>query len=398
MDKIKVLYVESNTDGTIGGSYFSLYYLVSNLDRNIYTPHILFYTDNIFVKKYEKLGIKVTVYKQKPYLNLVKNFGKNLGAFKKIILFYQKLHNSFRFYIVNTIKYYLFLKKNDIKIVHLNNAVLGNHAWIMAAKLGGLKCIVHQRGILDCVDKMMQILSKTVDIIICISKAVEESLPRLGLNPKRIKTVYNAIDFNTFIEKKLPEKLYSNYGLSPRDTVIGLIGNIKKWKGQEVLVDAIHILNTRNIKLKCLLIGGVPEETDTYFKNLKFKVKELGLSDQIFFTGFVRNIQDFYKILKIVVHASIEPEPFGRVIIEAMAFKKPVIATKMGGPKEIIKNLENGVLIEPANPIALANAIEKVLTDDEFRKKISINGYNMVLKEFNIKNHVNIIQDIYRQI
>ena len=138
--------------------------------------------------------------------------------------------------------------------------------------------------------------------------------------------------------------------------IIGCIGRIEIWKGQQVLVEAASTIIKTIPEVKFLFVGTGDNEEE-----LKIDVRNKGLEKYCIFTGHITNVKDYIEKCTIIVHTSIEPEPFGMVIIEAMALEKPVIATNIGGPIEIIDNEKDGFLIPPQNPSILAEYILKLL-------------------------------------
>jgi glycosyltransferase involved in cell wall biosynthesis len=101
----------------------------------------------------------------------------------------------------------------------------------------------------------------------------------------------------------------------------------KQWKGQHVAIEAIRILRDAGVKVACFVIGGVShlKEDKEYFARLKKMVADYGLDDRVFFTGFRNEIPALISELDLILHTSIQPEPFGRVILEGMLSAKPVI-------------------------------------------------------------------------
>ena len=129
-------------------------------------------------------------------------------------------------------------------------------------------------------------------------------------------------------------------------------------EGQQVLVEAASTIIKSFPKVKFLFVGTGDNEEE-----LKIDVGKRGLEKYCEFTGHITNVKDYIEKSKIIVHTSIEPEPFGMVIIEAMALGKPVIATSIGGPLEIIDSEKDGFLIPPQNPSILAEQIIKLIKE-----------------------------------
>ena len=118
-------------------------------------------------------------------------------------------------------------------------------------------------------------------------------------------------------------------------------------------------------------------------------------SDRVIMTGYVRDVSSMYEIMDVCVHASIEPEPFGLVIIEAMANKVPVIASDLGAPKEIITDGTNGYIVSPNQAQALADKVIQLLTDDKQREKMGENARLHVQEHYNDKNYAQTVEKIY---
>jgi glycosyltransferase involved in cell wall biosynthesis len=101
--------------------------------------------------------------------------------------------------------------------------------------------------------------------------------------------------------------------------------------------------------------------------------------------------------MDVVVHSSIEPEPFGMVNLEAMYMKKPVVSTNIGGPTEIFSDGEDGILIEPGNPALLAQKISVLLNDPELRSRMGQKANEAVISRFNISDTIHNIENAYKE-
>ena len=165
---------------------------------------------------------------------------------------------------------------------------------------------------------------------------------------------------------------------------------MEKWKGQEIFVKAAAIVIQKFPDVKFWIIGDGPET-----KNLESLVEKLQLTHQFKFWGKIENVLAYLQQTKIFVHNSIEAEPFGRVIIEAMACGLPVISTDLGGPKEIIKDGENGFLLSPNNPEILAEKIEFLIKNKKVRHDLGQKSIETVQNIFDIKKTTESIQSIY---
>ena len=172
-------------------------------------------------------------------------------------------------------------------------------------------------------------------------------------------------------------------GLRDNELVIGLVGNIQPWKGQDVLLRALPHLQT-DTPWRCLLIGGTPTspQGESYHRQLIDLTKSLGIEERVVFTGYRRNVAALINVVDTLVHTSVAPEPFGRVILEGMALGKPVLATDHGGPREIIDDGRTGFLLPPGDISALARCLDRVIGSPALRAQIGGAAAAHVARDF----------------
>ncbi len=386
----KILYIEANKDGTIGGSYYSLLYLVQGLDKTKYEPHVMFCQDNVLIPEFKKVT---------PYV-YINDFGPSNSAtvksFKDIIKWPYLL-------FADVFLKQLTIKKiiNQIKpdLVHLNNGYAAMHEWVLACYLNKIKVIAHDRGTRYPCSFRTKLFVRFLDAIISVSDSYKDNIIKQNLKVKRMFRVYNGLDvdkiFKTvnFSEK---DKIRSEFGINGNQPVAGIIGNIDRWKGQHVVLEAIKIVKQFYPGIKCLMVGSVCKGAEAYKKEIDKYVRDNSLDENIIYTGFRKDIPNILNILDILLHASIEPEPFSRVILEGMAFGKPIIATNSGGTPEQIVNGETGILVPMENSEKIADAIIYYLRDIERAKKIGEKGRQRLIEMFSIRRMVEEIENIYK--
>jgi len=395
----KILYVEGCMEGTVGGSHTCLYSFLANLDRQMYHPIVIFYDDNVVAAKLRSLGIETHIFRKNKPLNLgllSKNLGPSLKKMSALLIPLQKALNLLFSFLRPALLYAIYLKKQKIDIVHLNNSLNSNHDWMAAAKLTGTKIISHERGINNKLSRTGKYLGNKLDLMICMSKAIKHPLVRQGLKEKKIVVIYDGIDFSSIKIIKDLQNIRTLYSLGNGDPVIGVVGNIKEWKGQETVVRATGLLKRTWPSIKCLFVGGTVDG-DPYKEKLDQIIEELKINENIVFTGFQHNPVDFVNAMDVVVHSSIEPEPFGMVNLEAMFMKKPVVSTNIGGPTEIFNDGEDGILIEPGNPALLAQQLSVLLNDPVLRSRMGQKAREAVIRRFNISDTVRNIENAYKE-
>ena len=179
---------------------------------------------------------------------------------------------------------------------------------------------------------------------------------------------------------------------------IGMVGALAPWKGQHIFVQAAAEVVDRIPDVTFFLIGDVIYTTaghHDYRRELERLVHQLGLEGRVIFTGFRKDIARVMANLDIVAHCSVEPEPFGRVIIEAMACGKPVIAARGGGVDEIIVDGDDGLLVPPGDARLLAEAILRLAGDPDRRARLGEAARRRVEEKFRIHDQVRQIEQCY---
>jgi len=398
---IKVLYCENNVDGTIGGSYYSLLYLVKNVDRKRYHPIVIFYSEHILLSIYREAGVETHVWAKSGSFTFGEahhRIWKWLSPLRPIALVVQKAVNFLHGFLLPAILRAWYIKRNGIRIVHLNNSVLYNHDWMLAAKLAGVKCVTHERGINDSFPPSAKYFTKRLDAVVCISEAVRRNMHERGTDFGNLVVIHNGLDPKSMKIVVQPESLRATYGIAPETVVIGMLGNIKAWKGQDTLIRAMDRVRRSVPDVCCLFVGDTSPFDREYGQLLHALVASLGLDKQIIFTGFQRNVGDFLMMFDVMVHASVLPEPFGRVILEAMACRKPVIGARAGAIPEIVEEGHTGLTFPPGDAESLAESILSLIGDRERIRRFGESGYNRLVNEFHITKNVEGTQRLYERI
>lgn len=196
--------------------------------------------------------------------------------------------------------------------------------------------------------------------VIVNSRATREAFSRSGGHKEKTEIVYNGIDPAPFdqIDTGRVSLLRRGLNVPDRAPLVGLFGRLAPWKGQHVLIDALPMVPETH----ALLVGDALFRGDaSYEVALRRRAKHRGVSDRVHFLGFRSDIPHLMRLVDIVLHTSVAPEPFGRVIVEGMLAAKPVIATRGGGATEVVREPDTGILIPGDEPNVLAEAIQATL-------------------------------------
>ncbi len=218
--------------------------------------------------------------------------------------------------------------------------------------------------------------------VIVNSKATAEAFEKSGGRANDVRVVYNGIDprpFHTVAPAEV-DTLRRASGLTGV-RVVGVFSRLAPWKGQHVLLEAL----TQLPEVHALLVGEALFGESTYAEALREAAKFLKLTDRVHFLGFRDDIPRLMHLSDIVLHTSTVPEPFGRVIVEGMLARRPVVASRAGGAVEIIQDGVTGALITPGDPEALVRVLADLLTDPYKRQAFAEAGHASALERFSLQ-------------
>ena len=212
----------------------------------------------------------------------------------------------------------------------------------------------------------------------------------LDLN-KKFLVIFRGINTEYFNPNKIHQsdekKLISQWNINKERPLILLPGRLTSWKGQEMFIEALNLVNKEmpDQPFSAVILGS-DQGRKVYKKKLVRLVEQYRLNNQVQFFDKCELMPLAYKISDIIVSASIEPEAFGRVSVEAQSMEKPIIASNIGGSNETIANDKTGFLFEAGKPEELSKKIIHALNLDESTLKfIGIEGRKNVIKKFNIE-------------
>jgi glycosyltransferase involved in cell wall biosynthesis len=220
---------------------------------------------------------------------------------------------------------------------------------------------------------------------------IKDNYPKYLELKKKFLVIFRGINVDYFdssttldTEEKI---LISDWGIHKNKKLILMPGRLTSWKGQEIFIEALSLANKElGYQSFNAVILGTDQGRDIYTKKIKRLAEQYRLTNQLKFIDHCKNMPLAYKLSDVVVSASIEPEAFGRVAIEAQSMEKPIIASNIGGSKETIVDNVTGFLFESGSAQSLSKKIVEVLQLDESRlKSVGIEGRKNVLKKFNVE-------------
>jgi len=216
-------------------------------------------------------------------------------------------------------------------------------------------------------------LARRVDHTIAISRAVEEEVVAAGLPRERLSTVYLGVDFDDLRARVVTPRAVVRGALEvdAETILVAMVGNLRRWKGQHVVLSAVALLpKSIRDRMRLVFVGAASSTDAPYVAELEAMVANFGLGDRVTFLGSRTDVPDLLAASDIALHASIYPEPFGLVVPEAMALGNAVVAAAAGGPLEILTP-ESGLLFDTARPQDLADHLASLVTDRSRRDAIA---------------------------
>ena len=286
----------------------------------------------------------------------------------------------------------------NISIVHARSRA---PAWscLLASKITRRKFVTTFHGTYNFSSSMKKFYNSVMlrsDLIIAgsnfIFSHINENYSDHLINlKKKFLVIFRGINTDYFnsstIKQSEENKLISNWNIQKDKKLILLPGRLTSWKGQEMFIEAINLVNKElgSEKFNVVILGS-DQGRKIYKQKLLRLVEQHRLINQVKFIDHCKNMPVAYKISDLIVSSSIEPEAFGRVSVEAQSMEKPINASNIGGSRETIINDKTGFLFEAKKPESLSKKIIEVLKLDESTlKSLGNEGRKNVIKKFNIE-------------
>ncbi len=383
-----------------GGGTNSLLELLKRIDKNRYHFTALFYRNYKKGNEYdiktemERLGIDFLLLEQRKQLVIA----KILKEFIRLVFFFSK---KLKKYFVFLIDYQFRIKPNaqkitkilnDFKIdmLYMNNQPSSNLEGIIASKITGIPAVQHSR----IETRLNPFEVKTANLwlkkMICVSEGVKDTFARQGIDAEKCVVVHNGIDPETKPSIP-PHEIRKKWGISENDILIGTVGSLIKRKRITDLIDALSMVSnqTKN-PVRCIIVGDGPEK-DSMLEYAKRKK----VHDKVVFTGFQSDAISYINAMDLFVLTS-EKEGLPRAILEAMLMEKPVIASNITGPAELVIYGETGFLVPVRHPEVFANCVLELIDNHELRKQMGESARKRVIENFSIEKYVAGVENVFK--
>lgn len=380
---INILYLHAGAE--LYGADIILYNIVKNLDRSKFTPYVILPNDGPLVEKIRSAGVFCEIV---DYPILRRKYFNPKG-----IVYYTSEYTSRSKEII--------MKLNGVKIDIIHNNTAAVLEGIYLKKKLKAKLIVHCHEIIKKPKFMntfyAKVFSKKADLTMCVSNAVKDHLESAANFKGKINVCYNGIDNGIYNPNYDVKELRDELKIPQGAHVVGMLGRVNAWKGQRDFLQAIEMIGHKE-GVFYTLIGGVFAGEEWRMDELKEKVKNSPMRDDIRLVDFRTDSYRLHNVLDIFVLPSISPDPLPTVVLEAMASGNPVVGYRHGGVCEMCVDGKTGLLANACEPDDLAKRINRLIEDKELRESMGTAALERQRKEFSLEAQMRKLSKIYEGI
>ncbi|AQG72505.1 glycosyltransferase family 4 protein [Lacticaseibacillus rhamnosus] len=381
----KILYLHAGAE--MYGADKILLELVEGIDKSKYKPIVILPEHGVLAETMKQKKIDVRIL---PYPIVRRKYFTLVGILRFLFAYV-----FFSFKLVNLVK------SENIQLVHVNTTAVWEGAFIkMFAHVKVIwhvhEIILHPQVVYKVICFLLQHFS---DQVIAVSEATASNLTKNGLvDSAKVSVVHNGIDSDLVVADS-KSSVRNRLGIQSGDVIIGMVGRINAWKGQEDFLDAVIPIIQESDNVHALIIGSPYQGEEQRLVQLKDKIDVCPNSVQkrIKVIPFQKNIAEYYAAFDVFVLPSTSPDPFPTVVLEAMANALPIVGYNHGGITEMVVDGQNGTLVSPGVTSLLSNAISDLVGDKDLRQKYGLVSEQRQNQLFDLGQFVKTFEKIYNQ-
>jgi glycosyltransferase involved in cell wall biosynthesis len=267
---------------------------------------------------------------------------------------------------------------------------------VLAARGTGLPVLWHEHNIkrLHPVNRrILTAVGRRCHRVLGPSRAVTDNLAAAGVPASRLLTVYNGVDLTRFAAAPADRAARAALGLGDGAAAVALPGQLLRYKGHRVLIDAAPALVRRFAGIRFYIVGAL--ENPPYEAELRRAIGGAGLEDRFVFTGWRADMHTLLQAMDVIVVPSTHPEPAALTLLEAMALARPLVASWTGGTPELVLDGVTGLLVPPGDSGALAAALARLLEAPSLARQLGAAGRRRVEEHFTMAGHQRAILGVY---
>lgn len=265
-------------------------------------------------------------------------------------------------------------------LVHVNDIWWVPQTLRAVAGLPGVPIVAHVRQEIEP-PKAGRYELDQAHLVLPVSRQIQRSLEAGGVRPERLRTLYSGLDLACVKDHDDGRDARCRFGIPPEAWVLGTVANLFARKGYEVMLRALPMIVQASPQTQYLIVGTGDADYET---RLRAMVKDAGLEARVHFAGFQESVYPCLAAMDLYAHPALM-EGFGIAVLEAMAMRKPVVATTTGGLPEIVQDGETGLLVPPGDADALAKAVVALAQDPARCRQLGEAGRARVTTRFTVE-------------
>ena len=366
----------------LGGNFLTQRLILERIDRTRINPVVVSPVDGIALEEFRKIGVECVIIS--PPGNLDRYGGKMLqaGIFGRLKSAIDLLRYNFTLA--------RFIRNRKIDVVYAN-CVRAAMSTGIAARLTGAPSLLYIKGELNnpLIDRISFMLAGKI-LFFCEQNRDDKYRSLVRSCRQKIDILKIGMDTSVIkeVERRDKSALRDELDIDPAYTNAIIVAQLYRPKGQHFALEAMSLLIHDFPKIRLYFLGDhVIDEYRPYKLELDRAIEKYGLEKHVRFTGWRRDALNIVALMDIVIHPSLS-EGFGRAVLESMALGKPVIASRVGGLREAIKNGENGLLAEPGDVKAIAQCWHELLVNPGLRIRLGEAARKTVFAEYLIDDKV----------
>ncbi len=383
---VRILYTLQS--GRMGGAEHSLFYLIKNLDRDVFEPVVwLLEEGGELVERLNKINVKTNVLG----LNLKIRDTRWHGVTNPLALLYdgrlvKRALKEFRQHLRSC--------REDFDFIHTNSWLVNNVVLLAGTDL---PVIWNIRDLNK--PRLRKKLIERAARVVCVSRAVRDLICEGTCQPEKFSVIYNGVDIDEFKpDVNLRARARKLMKVSEENLVIGLIGRLTPLKGQAFFLEAVaDYLGTRP-HVRIIVVGSSLFGKIDYRPILEKLANDLGIAGQVYFLGQQSNIPVLLNGLDIYAHPTTTKDAFPRATLEAMATCVPVLAASLGGIVEQIKHGADGLLFSKNDGRSLLSELKKLIEEPALRKVLGERARERVAENFEIEAKTREMEKMYFEV
>jgi glycosyltransferase involved in cell wall biosynthesis len=407
-----ILFVETSSYASYGGSKRVLVHLATALDPDRFRARALFYRSGPWVADLERRGVTVEVAEDLAPGGPPEGRGApdamaplRLAGVRETesgdlaLAWPRRMARDARFQAQLAWRDARASRRLDrfleapVDLVHVNAALHTEYAWYHAARRHRLPYVIHEHGLWKTPPRAWAEVARGAAAVLCLTETrMEQVRANAGLRV-RVELLPNGLPAEAFAPRAGREDVRRGLGVPPGTALLVTAGHLQAWKGQDLAVEAAGLLRDRGVPFVWLLCGSTVEPE--FERALRDRIRTLDLNHRVRLLGARTDLRDLFGAADLAVHTSVLPEPFGLVVVEAMAAETPVVGPAEGSLPELVRDGVDGRLVPPRDAVALASTIAALLENVDALRRLGRNARERAAEKFRIETQVRTLEAIY---